>query len=494
MTAGLACVLLAILFTACRSFEPQPADPYERFRPALKSEYQNYLDELGPVPIYDIEVTYDDEENRLVGQASIEVPNYSAEPWNDLLFRLYPMLEQYGGNMVLQRVAVNGQPASFIYKRENTAIEVDLNDTLQPGDTAVVDLAWRLEIPNWSDISSIYALFGSSQDMTALPLFYPSLAVYEEGDVLGDGQWWQALGSVRGDAAYNVTSLFAVTATMPSELVPVTSGTLVTSTLTGDGLARHAWVTGPSREFVMHLSPHFESDSTEAYGTRVTSYWLPGDETAGRAALKHASSALRIYSDIYGPYPYQDMRVAPAPISFHGMEYPQVNLLGIELYGRFRDRLELIAAHEVAHQWWYQLIHNDPVNSPWLDEAIAEYSMEYFVETLDGEYDADLFEYNRWWRPLEHLIERDENAPVDQPVDSFIDGAQYEAIVYGKGALFFDALREELGDRAFRAFLRKYLDEHRYGIVDQEEWEAALESLGNPIVMDLYEAWITGKE
>ena len=202
MTAGLAFILLAILLTACRSPEPQPVDTYERFRPALKSEYQHYFDELGPVPIYDIEVTYDAVENRLVGQASIEIPNYSAEPWNDLLFRLYPMLEQYGGNMVLQRIAVNGQPASFIYKRENTAIEVDLNETLQPGDTAVVDLAWRLEIPTWSDISSIYALFGSSQDMTALPLFYPSLSVYEEGDVLGDGQWWQALGSVRGDAAF----------------------------------------------------------------------------------------------------------------------------------------------------------------------------------------------------------------------------------------------------------------------------------------------------
>jgi aminopeptidase N len=188
------------------------------------------------------------------------------------------------------------------------------------------------------------------------------------------------------------------------------------------------------------------------------------------------------------------MRVAPAPISFYGMEYPQVNLLGVELYGRFLGRLELLAAHEVAHQWWYQIVHNDPVNSPWLDEAIAEYSMAYFVETLEGQYDADLFEYNRWWRPLEILVEKDDDAPVDQPVDSYIDGAQYEAIVYGKGALFFGALREELGDRAFRSFLRDYLDDHRYEIVDQEDWEAALESLGNPLVMELYEKWITMEE
>ena len=86
------------------------------------------------------------------------------------------------------------------------------------------------------------------------------------------------------------------------------------------------------------MSPDFESATNEAYGTRITSYWLPGDESAGRAALRHATSSLRVYSDLYGPYPYSDMRVAPAPITYRGMEYPQVILLGVELYGRFRDK------------------------------------------------------------------------------------------------------------------------------------------------------------
>src|SRR5690606_16495814 len=117
----------------------------------------------------------------------------------------------------------------------------------------------------------------------------PSLAVYQPGPTLGTGHWWEETGTVRGDAAFNMTSLFVVTATLPSEQVPVASGTLVGSEVLTDGVfTRHVWVTGPVREFTLHMSPIFSSASLETYGTRVVSYWLPGQEAAGRAALAHA--------------------------------------------------------------------------------------------------------------------------------------------------------------------------------------------------------------
>jgi hypothetical protein len=487
---GVALTLLAILIGACRPGTSEPELPYERFRPALKPEYQHYLDDLGPVPVYEIEIAYDQEDAQLTGTAVVQVPNNSEETWDVILFRLYPMLEHYGGNMVILNVAVDGQPASFEYTAENTAIQIDLARTLKPAQTAVVDLSWRLDIPTWADIPTLYALFGKSQEMTSLPLFYPSLSVYVPGPVLGTGEWWKEMGTVRGDAAFNEVSLFVVTATLPSDLVPVTSGTLITSTIISDSLASHVWVTGPSREFVLHMSPDFESATTESYGTRITSYWLPGDESAGRAALRHATSSLRIYSDQYGPYPYRDMRVAPAPITYRGMEYPQVILLGVELYGRFRDKLELIAVHEMAHQWWYQLVHNDPINAPWLDEAIAEYSMKLYMDALRGEDDADQLQYERWEFPVDSLVDDGGDAAVGLTVTSYEDGTQYETIVYGKGALFYDAIRDEIGDRRFKEFLQDYLAEHRYDIVTVEDWQAALGELGSPILVNLYEDWI----
>ncbi len=96
--------------------------------------------------------------------------------------------------------------------------------------------------------------------MISLPLFYPSLAVYQEGPAVGSGKWWLAEGSERGDAAFNVASLFAVTLTLPADYVPVTSGTLLTTTLLSSPLAsRRRW---PST--ILSRAPHANSCCTRA--------------------------------------------------------------------------------------------------------------------------------------------------------------------------------------------------------------------------------------
>ncbi|MBW7882193.1 MAG: M1 family metallopeptidase [Caldilineaceae bacterium] len=485
--------LLAILLFvgACASSDvtAQP-DAFSRYRPALKPEFQSDLDLLGLAPRYEISATIDPDERKLVGSATVVVPNTSADPWTYLVFRLYPMLQHYGGNMVIQSALVNGKPGTFVYINDNTAIRVDLDRPLLHNQEVTVQLTWRLEAPRWTDQPAVYALFGNSQQMLSLPLFYPSLAVYQDGPTIGAGQWWLTNGTERGDAAFNVTSLFAVTLTMPAAWVPVTSGTLVESVPAENGLVQHVYVTGPSREFVIHSSPLFRSVAGEAYGTRVTSYYLPGNEAAGQAALKYAIQALRIYSDRFGEYPFTDMRVAPAPTSYRGMEYPQVMLLGVEVYGRFRDKLEMLAAHEMAHQWWYQIVHNDPVQEPWLDEALAEYAMRLYMEDTRGRGDAESFVFQRWQTPLEGLKNKQQDTLVNQPVESFLNGTQYETVVYGKGALFFDRVRDSVGARRFDRFLQNYLRKYRWKTIDSKQFLEELRDLPDPALLTLFEQWI----
>jgi aminopeptidase N len=238
------------------------------------------------------------------------------------------------------------------------------------------------------------------------------------------------------------------------------------------------------------MSPVFSSTSLEAYGTKITSYWLPGQEAAGRAALGYAVSALRIYSDYYGGYPPREMSVAPAPINFRGMEYPQVNLIGVELYTRFQRDMEILVAHEVAHQWWYEIVHNDPVHMPWLDEAIAEYSVKLYYEKLYGPSAAALLERRRWQTPLELLRMRELDSQLNRPVDTFENGQQYEAVVYGKGALLYSELRAALGDRRFRQFLRDYLMTYRYQIVNTDSWRTEIEKFQLPVLDQLFDEWV----
>lgn len=491
---GLAAALLAgLLLTACgTAAQDAPPDPWARYRPALKPDAQHFLDELGSVPRYDIDATLDPDALELRGRAAVAVPNSSQKPWTELVFRLYPMLDHFGGNMVIQSALIDGEPATFVYEADNTALVIDLERPLLPGQEVTVNLAWRLEIPKWTDQSAVYALFGRSQQMISLPLFYPSLAVFQPGSgpAVQPGTWWLDEGTERGDAAFNVTSLFAVTLTLPTDWVPVTSGTLVSSTPISATATQHAFVTGPSREFLLHTSPQFQSVVDQAYGTRVTSYFLPGQEAAGRAALKYAAQALRIYSDHFGEYPFADMRVAVAPLSFRGMEYPQVMLLGTELYGRMRSDLEERTVHEVAHQWWYQMVHNDPVNEPWLDEALAEFSMRIYQAAMRGEDGAQLLVAQRWQTPLNNLRSRDQDTKVNQPVAGFLNGTQYETVVYGKGALFYDQVRDKVGARRFERFLQNYLKKYRWQIVDTATWLEELRDLPDPSLGTLFEQWV----
>jgi aminopeptidase N len=260
---------------------------------------------------------------------------------------------------------------------------------------------------------------------------------------------------------------------------------------TGDeGLTRYVWVTGPAREFILHMSPQFSSASAEAYGTRITTYWLPGQEAAGRAALQYAVAGLRIYSDYFGGYPAREMSVAVAPLTFRGMEYTQVNLLGVEVYTRFPENMEILVAHEVAHQWWYQIVHNDPIHMPWLDEALAEYSVKLYYERLQGPREAASLERRRWQTPVDLLISQEQDAQLNRGVDSFKGGQQYETVIYGKGALFYSRMRQVLGDRRFQRFVRDYLAEYRYQIVDTQAWHEALNKLQLPELEMLFEKWV----
>ena len=477
--AGIGFLLLTILLAACGGIRSSTVEEEES------------LPASAMMPHYELEFTLSDDLTSLQGSAHIRVPNTSEDPWTYLIFRLYPALDHYAGQFSIQNAAVEGRTAPFIYLERNTAVRVELPRALLRGQTTTVYLSWRLEIPHWAtDTSAAYRLFGSSQGILSLPLFYPSLAVYRPGPTAASGRWWLERGASRGDAAFNYMSQFVVSGTVPVDQIPVTSGRLISSTPVDAGQVQHRWETGPAREFLVHLSNRFQSDSLEAYGTRVTSYWLPEHEEAGRAVLQHTAAALRVYSDWFGPYPYAELRVAAAPISFRGMEYPQVFLLGVQLYDRYRDQLEIRAVHEVAHQWWYQLVHNDPVNQPWIDEGLAEYSSRIYYEAVHGMGAADILESRRWRVVVDGMISREEDAALNQPVMAFADSSQYEGVVYAKGALFFSAIRRSLGERAFKQFLQSYLANYQYKIVTPQEILTELRRVNPQIADTLYTEWI----
>mgnify|MGYP005852953407 CR=1 FL=1 len=455
---------------------PTP-DPFFHYRAALQPAARSDIEAAGPLPRYHITAHLAGSSDTLTGVMQVTLPS----PGPELVFRLYPNLDNYGGSMEVTAVQINGAPVQVIPLVDGAAIRLampPLDDGNLPAN-ATVKLNFNVQLPRQA--GSNFTLFGWDGSVLSLPGFYPTLAVWQGGDwVLDDPP-------AHGDVLFNETALYQLDLTLPTNLIVVASG--VTLNVIDNADRSRTWqiVGGPLRDMTVLAGP-FQAVSEQAAGATVTSYYLPGHEAAAQAVLAHAAASLRLYSDTYGPYPYTELDVVQAPLNFRGMEYSGLILIGEDLYRDQREFLTFLVAHEVAHQWWYGVVGNNPYREPWLDEGLTEYSAFDYYRGVFGQGEAERLLTGRWLIPFDAAA-GGINGQVDRPAASF-DPASYELLVYAKAALFFNALRQQLGEEMYRQVLQSYYAENRYRIVTPQTFLATAGRLSGQNLNPLAEEWL----
>jgi len=159
------------------------------------------------------------------------------------------------------------------------------------------------------------------------------------------------------------------------------------------------------------------------------------------------------------------------------MEYSGASYVGYGYYAEYdgtpNNLLTLISAHEVSHQWWHTLVGNDQAAEPWLDEALATYSELPFLE---AHHPASV----PWWWAF-RIDWFAPAGPVDSTIYDYGDFRGYVDAVYLRGAQMLHAMRAELGDDAFWAFLRAYALSRRGHIAHGPDfWDAYTIAGGDP--------------
>jgi aminopeptidase N len=208
-------------------------------------------------------------------------------------------------------------------------------------------------------------------------------------------------------------------------------------------------------------------------GVALTAAYLPGDRVPGQAGLEAVAQALPVFADRFGPFPLSTYTQVEGDF-YDGLEYSGLSFVGRSYYalynGSARNLLVLISVHELAHQWWHTQVGSNPSAEPWLDEALATYSELLFLEALYPD-DAEWWWAYRvaYWEPA---------GPVDQPVANFLDFRGYVNAAYLRGALMLHAMRADVGDGAFFAFLRDYAASQSGGIATAADFWAAYTRAG----------------
>jgi aminopeptidase N len=147
-----------------------------------------------------------------------------------------------------------------------------------------------------------------------------------------------------------------------------------------------------------------------------------------------------------------------------------------------------VIAHEMAHQWWGNLITCEAWSDFWLNEGITVFMTAAWKQQRWGEaaYQHELtLARQRWQRAKDANFDKPLSWAGDYPNLSIM-----RAIHYSKGALFMHALREAMGEHAFWDGLRRYTTTNAGRSVKARDLQTAMEASAGRSLQTLFDAWV----
>jgi hypothetical protein len=438
------------------------------FKDGLVTSEQSILNELPGASIYHIEFTIADNLYQITGMEEIQYTNREDVELEEVQFHLFPNI--LGGEMRISSINVNGNEVEVSYELENSVMRVPIQPPLPPGQSVILRMNFNVTVPQ--SLESNYGVLAYVEDVLTLAHAYPMIAVYD------DEAWNTELPSQQGDVTYADASFYIVRVTAPKGLTLVTSGHKVSSTEI-DQVQELIVASGPARDFYLTASPNYE-EIAQTFGEVTIRSYAPKESSDGaQMALDVASRAIENFSAHYAPYPYTEFDIVSTPTLALGIEYPGMVAITARIYdvnGEYRGvpasvYMESTVVHEVGHQWFYNLVGDDQLDHPWIDEALTQFAtLQYYTD----EYGAG--GTNGFRASLEERWARVGNAniPIGLPVIEYED-EEYGAIVYGRGPLFFVALKDEMGAEVFDGFLKDYTKSFSWEIATPEGMQSLAE-------------------
>lgn len=245
------------------------------------------------------------------------------------------------------------------------------------------------------------------------------------------------------------------------------------------------------------------TEVTNKNGVLIRAYSTPGKEHQTKFALDYAAKTLEFFDDFFGlPYPLPKLDLLALPdFSAGAMEnwglitFREAYMLVDEANtpADMKETIASVVAHELAHQWFGNLVTMEWWDDLWLNESFAKWMESYTLDHLNPEW--------RVWEQfgaseLLYALNRDGLAnvqavrePVRHPdeLHSLFD----PAIVYAKGACLIRMLQNYIGEEAFKNGLRLYMERHRYGNTAANDLWAALEETSGKNIREFMHQWLT---
>ncbi|MBI3707462.1 MAG: M1 family metallopeptidase [Proteobacteria bacterium] len=287
---------------------------------------------------------------------------------------------------------------------------------------------------------------------------------------------------------------FELAVTLPRALVAVSNMPVAREEPVGSDLKRVAFQATPKMSSYLFVlaAGELERLTGEADGVTIGVVTTSGKRAHGQYALASAIDLLKYYNDYFDvKYPLPKLDLIAVPGGYSGAMENWGGIIFFESRLLFdpassppgeRRRIFSILAHEMAHQWFGDLVTMAWWDDLWLNEGFATWMQVKAAEQLHPDWQTWLNDSGgKQWAMSEDA--RRTSHPIQLPVaDESEAMAVFDGITYSKGQAFIRMLESYLGEETFRAGLRQYMQDHAYSNATTTDlWLALQAASGEPV-------------
>ncbi len=237
---------------------------------------------------------------------------------------------------------------------------------------------------------------------------------------------------------------------------------------------------------------NFEYVEGEADGIPIRVYATTGKKEMGRFALEIAGDIMKYYDKYFGiKYPYAKLDLVGLPdFSAGAMEntgcitFREVILLIDEKQGSvdLKKNIAGVISHEMAHQWFGDLVTMKWWDDVWLNEGFATWMSSKPIESFKADWNFNLDDVSGTGQTL-NVDSLANTRPIHQAAETPAQIQElFDGIAYGKAASVLRMLEAYLGEDTFRAGVNAYLKQHQYGNATAEDfWDAQAKTSKKPV-------------
>ena len=294
----------------------------------------------------------------------------------------------------------------------------------------------------------------------------------------------------------NYKARFTLEVIVPSADLAVSNMPAESKTDLGDGRSKVRFQTTPrmSTYLLFFASGDFERATTQWGQTELGVVTRRGSLDQAKEALDASKIVLAEYNDYFGvPYPLPKLDNIAAPGRspfFSAMEnwgailtFEGVMLIDpkISTAGDLEDVFD-IAAHEIAHQWFGNLVTMQWWDDLWLNEGFASWMQSRTTAKLHPEWNSHLKNVvNRNWAMGQDALKT--THPIVQRIETVEQANQaFDGITYEKGQSVIDMLESYVGEEVWREGVRSYIRKYAYSNTRSDDFWAHMDKASGQAV------------